>query len=1061
MTSETEKLPIHAGRLEKWVTGLVVLACAVFVFWQLQPSLLFSNTTPTGGDLGAHVWGPAFLRDELLPNLRLTGWTPDWYSGFPAFHFYFVLPALAIVILDVGLSPILSYPIVALFAAVAAGSWFAGDRTRAIRFGIATAVVAPLLISMPYNIAFKLIAVSGVVFFPVAAWALGHLSGLRFPGPAVLAVGSLAFAFDRSFNIYGGNIASTLAGEFAASISLSLSLVALGFVIRGTRTGEGKVAGGAFIALTGLSHLLPAFWLLTVVALLMVLRVLQRRFSAVPWIVVAGTLSGLVSAFWVLPFALRSDFLNDMGWERLEIIHSPLVTRSDLNPSNVLSDYPPLPVLLTLAFVGLVLSIIRRVELGGLLTLSAAAMAAAFVFFPDGRLWNARILPFYYLSVTLLAALGVALLIAELARTPFVVRMGALGASAILLIPSQIRGAVVWPEPGGDGPTPIIASFGDLSSVLVDYIPGAAAYAIRVLAILLVVTIVGTEVPRQLRAMLTNFEIAALVTATAVLIVTPARDVQISTLSTGPGAFWALVLLLALATVIGTGVSAAARSKFLRQRFAQREAAAAAAAEAGLPAPPPAAREQRGVLGRISRVFASDVDPGLVAAPIVVTASVFILLGLALNTIGGTEETADGRQWTLAGLEITSNDNSFVRGWAAWNFSGLEGKEINTAGLGDVGQGGFEEYQLIQRTMLGVGQEIGCGRAMWEFAPELNRYGTTMAMMLLPLWTDGCIGSLEGLFFEATPTVPYHFLLQSDLSAPSRTIGDQSVGGPSRAMRGLPYGQFDIDRGVARLNELGVRYYLAFTPSSILAAREHPGLTEVASSAPWVVFETTSVLVEPLPSNPVVIDGVSDGQDEWLDVGVEWFEGDLANTRPASSGPAEWASVDAEEVLVRYEAEGTIQAGTVGEGDLGLQSLLPQSTVEQETVVTNIATETDRISFTVDQIGTPILVRSSFFPAWQANGAEGPFRVAPNFMVVVPTSTDVELVFTRTATDWIALLLTGLGVVAMLAVGGVAFGGRRRIGPAGEHLAPGPIGVGEHSVDEIHETESERETITV
>ena len=39
-----------------------------------------------GGDMGAHVWGPAFLRDELLPRLRLTGWTPDWYSGFPAFQ---------------------------------------------------------------------------------------------------------------------------------------------------------------------------------------------------------------------------------------------------------------------------------------------------------------------------------------------------------------------------------------------------------------------------------------------------------------------------------------------------------------------------------------------------------------------------------------------------------------------------------------------------------------------------------------------------------------------------------------------------------------------------------------------------------------------------------------------------------------------------------------------------------------------------------------------------------------------------------------------------------------
>ena len=40
-----------------------------------------------------------------------------------------------------------------------------------------------------------------------------------------------------------------------------------------------------------------------------------------------------------------------------------------------------------------------------------------------------------------------------------------------------------------------------------------------------------------------------------------------------------------------------------------------------------------------------------------------------------------------------------------------------------------------------------------------------MAPMLLPFWTDGCIGSMEGLYFEASSTTPYHFLNQRALSA--------------------------------------------------------------------------------------------------------------------------------------------------------------------------------------------------------------------------------------------------------------------------------------------------------
>ena len=66
---------------------------------------------------------------------------------------------------------------------------------------------------------------------PLCAYAFGRLADLPFPGPALLSVASVLFLFDRNFTIYGGNVASTLAGEFAFSISLSLALLYLGVVI--------------------------------------------------------------------------------------------------------------------------------------------------------------------------------------------------------------------------------------------------------------------------------------------------------------------------------------------------------------------------------------------------------------------------------------------------------------------------------------------------------------------------------------------------------------------------------------------------------------------------------------------------------------------------------------------------------------------------------------------------------------------------------------------------------------------------------------------------------------
>ena len=53
---------------------------------------------------------------------------------------------------------------------------------------------------------------------------------------------------------------------------------------------------------------------------------------------------------------------------------------------------------------------------------------------------------------------------------------------------------------------------------------------------------------------------------------------------------------------------------------------------------------------------------------------------------------------------------------------------------------------------------------MWEYDPSENRFGTTMSLMLLPYWTNGCIDSMEGLLFESSTTTPFHFINQNELS---------------------------------------------------------------------------------------------------------------------------------------------------------------------------------------------------------------------------------------------------------------------------------------------------------
>ena len=124
----------------------------------------------------------------------------------------------------------------------------------------------------------------------------------------------------------------------------------------------------------------------------------------------------------------------------------------------------------------------------------------------------------------------------------------------------------------------------------------------------------------------------------------------------------------------------------------------------------------------------------------------------------------------------------------SWNYTGYEGK----ARLPRVPRPRATRWRE-------VGEEHGCGRAMWEYEKELNRYGTPMALMLLPYWTDGCIGSMEGLFFEASATTPFHFLNQAELSR----------GAERRPARPAVRHASTSTQGVQHLQLMGVRYYLA------------------------------------------------------------------------------------------------------------------------------------------------------------------------------------------------------------------------------------------------------------
>ena len=77
----SSRIESNADYWKRLSTIIVVGGATIFLLLTLHPELILRNNTPTGGDMGAHVWGPAFLRDHLLNHFRLAGWSMDWYAG--------------------------------------------------------------------------------------------------------------------------------------------------------------------------------------------------------------------------------------------------------------------------------------------------------------------------------------------------------------------------------------------------------------------------------------------------------------------------------------------------------------------------------------------------------------------------------------------------------------------------------------------------------------------------------------------------------------------------------------------------------------------------------------------------------------------------------------------------------------------------------------------------------------------------------------------------------------------------------------------------------------------
>jgi hypothetical protein len=299
---------------------------------------------------------------------------------------------------------------------------------------------------------------------------------------------------------------------------------------------------------------------------------------------------------------------------------------------------------------------------------------------------------------------------------------------------------------------------------------------------------------------------------------------------------------------------------------------------------------------------------------------------------------------------------------------------------------GAEDY----RDVMDAARQLPPGRAMFEVDEFAGpRYGSNFAFSALGLETNGRVTSATSLFYESSLTQPAILVTTSNVSE-----------GALRSISDLAYGSIEnFDQGVTQMRELGVRYFFVTSEAGVKRADESDQLELVATSGDlnkgptegWNIYEIKDwALVEPVTATPLVTGGQElYGTTSWPDQVERWWQAvGAGDPQPliAQHGPDAWSASSGR----TYPPVG----------------------------VSDVQVGDERISFHVDQVGVPVVVRTSFFPNWQASGADGPYRVAPNFMVVVPTEHDVTLEFTHSPIEAVGLLVTfvSLGLTVAWAV---------------------------------------------
>ena len=304
----------------------------------LRIDLVFENNTPTGGDMGAHIVAIDTFIKDFMPNLQINGWSNDWFGGYPLYYFYFPLPAIITFFLN---------------------------------------------LVFPFGVAFKVMVALSTIFVVYSIEKLMRKTSNQIS--IFGATAGLFYVFTESFTIYGGNLASTLAGQFSFAYSLAFANLSIFYLTKSKNNFRFPISS-IFLALCMLSHLIPFIIYSPIYAFYWLLKKDNFNHKLLSIFIFLAIISR-----WSVSLILNLEYTTNMSY-------TPFSRLEDLIKKDIL----PIIFMLIGILIAKHKNLIKKktINLFDLYLISSSILLYFFV--PEGALWNGRLVPFFNLGIIFL-----------------------------------------------------------------------------------------------------------------------------------------------------------------------------------------------------------------------------------------------------------------------------------------------------------------------------------------------------------------------------------------------------------------------------------------------------------------------------------------------------------------------------------------------------------------------------------------------------------------------------------------------------------------------------------